>query len=278
MIELPIKYYIIVDSVTGEIETSGAVAQYSDLVIPSDKLFVALNSSLIQVPPKYYDVQAQQIKDKIPVTYTNPEPGVINLSNPFSLPAKIDDYPVQLGAYQRIGFTEPGTYVIKMDESAQKLATILTVEITTPCNLGIDNALVRDKQACLKRLKAKLQEDINNKARYIQSLFLTPGMSMVYDAKSVEADKWAANNNIDLSEIPHIQQESEATGQTIAEVATSIITIRTLCNQASPPLEGARRKLLVQVAQATRVEQIEDLDIHSPFAPFITLAEEYFGE
>ena len=100
---------------------------------------------------------------------------------------------------------------------------------------------------------------INTDAGASRSKFITviPGQETTYAEKRTEAQAYQRSPNPQASDYPMLAAEATATGRTMADVATEVLTLAAQWRQLGAHIEGVRRGAIVQVQKAQTVEEVE---------------------
>lgn len=136
-------------------------------------------------------------------------------------------YSLITGAVLYRGEGPPGTAARQVLQEGTAILMVPPSLLSTP---GIDMGLLRDH----------MKDQIDAEAGAIRKLFITdvPGQAQTYERKEAEARRWQDGD--DLTDFPFMAAEAEASGKSVAEICSSILTAVATLTPIAARIEGKR--------------------------------------
>lgn len=88
---------------------------------------------------------------------------------------------------------------------------------------------------------------------------LGSGQSMMYEQKLKESEAYLADQEIPLYEVPHIYNESQVIGDTVFNVAATVVYMAEQWKQISSLIEGNRLRLKQELDEATSDLEMQNI-------------------
>lgn len=170
--------------------------------------------------------------------------------------------------YKNREYETPGGYTILFEDAGYYNIRVLgsgesftfTFENRVPDD-GTPNRLVINRSEEREALRARLLKQADAEAEEVRLQFITPGdgQAMTYQEKYQEAVAFLNDPEIDDEEIPLIVAEVGITGDTKADVASVVVTMRQQWKMLAAAIESVRLSRKKAINQCETVEELEAL-------------------